>query len=150
MFSETLYALRKQHGLSQEALAEKLNVSRQSVSKWENGSSMPETEKLIAISELFGVSLDLLIGKESPCLEEKPTPSPPINQKLRILTGLVISSFGILGLIIWGMVTIFAPNASDRLGASSAVTIDGSGLLLIFCVLAVAVGAWLLLKQKRT
>ncbi len=54
--SEKLYALRKKSGMSQEQLAEKLNVSRQAISKWESGSAMPETEKLIAISNYFNVS----------------------------------------------------------------------------------------------
>jgi transcriptional regulator with XRE-family HTH domain len=57
-----LYELRKQSGLSQEALAEKLDVSRQAVSKWECGESLPDTDNLITISKLYGVSLDELVG----------------------------------------------------------------------------------------
>ncbi|MBP3351606.1 MAG: helix-turn-helix transcriptional regulator [Lachnospiraceae bacterium] len=60
-FAEKLYYLRTENGYSQETLAEILNVSRQSISKWELGSSLPETEKIIAIGELFGVSLDSLL-----------------------------------------------------------------------------------------
>ncbi|MCL2637575.1 MAG: helix-turn-helix domain-containing protein [Oscillospiraceae bacterium] len=60
-FNEKLQALRKEKGLSQEALAELLDVSRQSISKWESGGSYPETEKMIALSEMFGVTLDSLI-----------------------------------------------------------------------------------------
>jgi len=52
-FSEKLFELRKVKGLSQEELAEKVDVSRQTVSKWEMGQSTPEMEKLIALSELF-------------------------------------------------------------------------------------------------
>ena len=54
---EKLYALRKKSGLSQEQLAEALNVSRQAISKWEGGSAMPESDKLLALSNHFGVSL---------------------------------------------------------------------------------------------
>lgn len=57
-----LYELRKEAGLSQEELAEKLDVSRQAVSKWECGDSLPDTDNLITISKLFGVSLDELVG----------------------------------------------------------------------------------------
>lgn len=57
-FQDKLRLLRKEKGMSQEALAGELNVSRQAVSKWETGEGYPETEKLIMISDLFEVSLD--------------------------------------------------------------------------------------------
>ncbi len=60
-FNNKLYELRKQKGLSQEELANRLNVSRQTVSKWEIGESTPDMEKLVAIGDLFGVSLDELV-----------------------------------------------------------------------------------------
>lgn len=60
-FAEKLYTLRTQSGYSQEILAEKLNVSRQAVSKWETGPTLPETDKLITISNLFNVSIDSLL-----------------------------------------------------------------------------------------
>ena len=63
-FGEKLYQLRKKHGLSQEALAEKLNTTRQAVSKWENNNGYPETEKIILLSKLFQVSLDDLLVEE--------------------------------------------------------------------------------------
>lgn len=65
-FNNKLYQLRKQKGLSQEELANRLNVSRQTVSKWETGDSTPDMEKLITISDFFEISLDELVrGKES-------------------------------------------------------------------------------------
>ncbi len=60
-FHEKLQKLRKEKGMSQEALAEMLDVSRQAVSKWESGQSFPETEKLIALSQIFGVTIDSLM-----------------------------------------------------------------------------------------
>lgn len=60
-FNNKLYNLRKQKGLSQEELANRLNVSRQTVSKWEVGDSTPDMEKLIAMSDLFEISLDELV-----------------------------------------------------------------------------------------
>lgn len=65
-FNNKLYELRKQKGFSQEELAHRLNVSRQTVSKWEIGESAPDMEKLVAISELFEVSLDELVKGEEP------------------------------------------------------------------------------------
>ena len=57
-----LYELRKQHGYSQDELADKLNVSRQAISKWERSESSPDTDNLIALARLYGVSLDELLN----------------------------------------------------------------------------------------
>ena len=71
-FNNRLYKLRKQNGMSQEELANRLNVSRQTISKWEVGDSTPDLEKLVAISDLFHVSLDELVtGEESNKTDEK-------------------------------------------------------------------------------
>ena len=64
-FAGKIFDLRTRSKLSQEAMAEKLAVSRQAVSKWESGVTLPETEKLIMISNMFGVSLDYLL-KDQP------------------------------------------------------------------------------------
>lgn len=69
-FNNKLYELRKQKGFSQEELANRLNVSRQTISKWEVGESTPDMEKLVAISDLFEVSLDELVKGEEPKLAE--------------------------------------------------------------------------------
>ena len=61
MLSEKIINLRKSRGWSQEELAERLNVSRQSVSKWESGVSNPDLDKIVAMSTLFGVSTDYLL-----------------------------------------------------------------------------------------
>jgi transcriptional regulator with XRE-family HTH domain len=62
LLNEKIQALRKERGLSQEKVADALNVSRQAVSKWETGQSNPDTGNLIALAELFGCSADELIG----------------------------------------------------------------------------------------
>ena len=69
-FNNKLYELRKQKGFSQEELANRLNVSRQTISKWEVGESTPDMEKLVAISDLFEMSLDELVKGEEPKLAE--------------------------------------------------------------------------------
>lgn len=61
---EKIYDLRFRNGMSQEALADKLGVSRQAVSKWENNSAVPDIDKLLKMSEFFGVSLDELVKGE--------------------------------------------------------------------------------------
>ncbi|MCM1276728.1 MAG: helix-turn-helix domain-containing protein, partial [Lachnospiraceae bacterium] len=60
-FAEKLIELRKQRGWSQEELGERLDVTRQTVSKWELGMTTPEMEKLAAMGELFGITLDELV-----------------------------------------------------------------------------------------
>ena len=61
IFSEKLLALRKANDLTQEQLAEKLDVSRQSISKWESGQAVPELEKIVALSAVFDVTTDYLL-----------------------------------------------------------------------------------------
>ena len=65
-FADKVYMLRNQANLSQAAFAEQLQVSRQTVSKWELGNSYPEIDKLIAISDLFHVSIDYLLKNQEP------------------------------------------------------------------------------------
>lgn len=67
---------RKEQGLSQEALGEKLGVSRQSIYKWESDSALPEVEKLVALSRLFGVSVGWLLG-----VEEEPGGGEPSGKE---------------------------------------------------------------------
>lgn len=68
---------RKEQGLSQEALGEALGVSRQSVYKWESDSTLPEIDKLIALSKLFGVTIGWLLGVEEPVESREGDPAPP-------------------------------------------------------------------------
>lgn len=62
--SEKIQYLRNKNGMSQETLAERCSVSRQSISKWEMDISLPETEKLLELSRIFGVSVDVLLKDE--------------------------------------------------------------------------------------
>ena len=64
--NEKIYDLRKKMGLSQEELAGRLNVSRQTVSKWELGDSVPDVDKVVAMAELFDISLDELVLDKKP------------------------------------------------------------------------------------
>ena len=63
MLCENLKAIRKQRGLSQEALALRMNVVRQTVSKWENGVSVPDATQLIELAEVLDTSVENLLGK---------------------------------------------------------------------------------------
>lgn len=82
---EKLQRLRKQSGLSQEQLASQLTVSRQAVSKWELDETMPDTENVVQLARLFGVSCDYLLRDEvdeqgaapAPAVQDPPQPAPP-------------------------------------------------------------------------
>ena len=75
MLSERIYKFRRKSGLSQEQLAEKIGVSRQAISKWESGTSTPELEKLLALSECFNMTLDDLVKEET--INQGTTEAPP-------------------------------------------------------------------------
>lgn len=71
-FGEKLIKLRKQMGLSQEELASQITVSRQSISKWELNESIPDTENMVQISDIFNVSIDYLLKEEVDSEEQTP------------------------------------------------------------------------------
>lgn len=95
MISEKIRELRKKAGLSQEELAEKIDVSRQSVSKWESAQTVPEMGKLIKLSEIFNVSLDYLISDENQAEDEMPQEIKPSKSKKKI----ILSVAGIIVLL---------------------------------------------------
>lgn len=66
-----LVTLRKEKGFSQEDVAEKLGISRQAVSKWERAEASPDTDNLIALSKLYGVSLDELLSSSAESIENE-------------------------------------------------------------------------------
>lgn len=108
-FGEKLLKLRKENGLSQEKLATQLAVSRQAVSRWEMGTSLPDVENIIQLSKLFGVSADYLIRDDYTAPEEVRADSgnavPPgkAHRHLALLiSGILCSGLGVLGnLVIW-------------------------------------------------
>ncbi len=147
LLSEKLYKLRKNSGLSQEQLAEQLNVSRQAISKWESGTAVPESEKLITISNYFMVSIDYLLKDDEQDVV-KPTDSK-VEDKTKMIVGLVICIAGIVAMVLWGLVSIFSPETSNQISHSSMITMDGNSILLIVCVVAIMIGASLFLKSRR-
>lgn len=75
ILAEKIMNLRKKNGWSQEELAEQMNISRQSVSKWESGASIPDLDRIIAMSKLFGVSTDYLLKDD----EEQEVPGVAVD-----------------------------------------------------------------------
>lgn len=94
-FAEKLLSLRKQHHFSQEDLAEQLGVSRQAISRWEQGIVLPDAPNLLKLSDLFSVSVDYLLRDEklqsvssSPVKNEESEGTPP-KKHFRITQGMV-------------------------------------------------------------
>lgn len=151
--SEKIYMLRKKSGLSQEQLAEQLNVSRQAISKWESGQSIPESDKLLAISQYFNITLDFLMKDDTE--QGDSYDNVQINNSLQSpehskwLLGIIACIGGIACLLIWGLLSIFNPAVSDQLSDASVIHIDGNGIFLILSIVAVVGGALLLLRNTR-
>ena len=101
-FNKKLIKLRKEAGLSQEELGNRLNVARQTVSKWELGETTPEMDKLIKISEIFNITLDSLIKEEN---EEK-TEEKINNTNSQRLTRIVIKILKAIGIILIALLVI--------------------------------------------
>ncbi|BAE83738.1 DNA-binding helix-turn-helix protein [Desulfitobacterium hafniense DP7] len=98
---EKIYELRTKNAMSQGDLANTLEVSRQSVSKWENNTSVPELDKLVKMSEVFSISLDELIRGEKTEEMQRETQSPDISAPPkglppRKIAGLFILGFGLI------------------------------------------------------
>lgn len=102
---EKIQKLRKARGLSQEQLAEHLNISRQAISRWEQNAASPEVENLLALSHLFGVTTDYLLQESIP-LQDNVTIGYDVQvsekifkQRLSLVMGFISSVLGCLGLI---------------------------------------------------
>ena len=148
--SEKLYNLRRKQGLSQESLAEKLNCSRQVISKWENGTTTPDAEMLQKYSDLFNVSIDYLVKENI----EEPTIVRPIekndpNKKLLGALGLVISLLGCVSLIVFGVISVFSSKTADKIAQSSVIVVDGTFIAMLVSVLFVILGAIILIKTMK-
>lgn len=113
-FSEKLIKLRKENGLSQEELGYKLNVTRQTVSKWELGQTTPEMSKLVEMSKLFGVTLDELTDDKESRNEhiESNIMEEDHNRKNKIIVIILIGVLIVLA--IFGANKIF--NTSSKKG----------------------------------
>jgi transcriptional regulator with XRE-family HTH domain len=151
---ETIYRLRTERNLSQGDLADALDVSRQSVSKWENNSAVPELEKLIKMAQIFGITIDELVTGEA-----KPTPAAPPPQPVppapktkglstQQILGIVLLSLGGLALIIFTVVGIFTGAWVLGLITTAPFLLCGTSCLLcrrnaaLWCAWAIFLPLW--------
>ena len=78
--SDNLKKIRKEHNLSQEALADKLGVSRQSVSKWESGAAYPEMDKVLQLCKMFDLNIDELLNQDIKAVKENKKNKVDVNK----------------------------------------------------------------------
>ena len=144
--AEKILSLRTERGMSQDDLAEKLEVSRQSVSKWETAQSTPDLDKIIKLADLFGVSVDQLVRDgERPQPPEPPQPQTvyverrqelsPI-QKLGIVmevSGVALAVIGLMGapLLIWAAAALVILGLPLLLSRKHPLLIDGWLILAV-------------------
>ncbi len=166
--SEKLFALRKKSGMNQEELAEKLEVSRQAISKWENTESFPEITKLKMIADIFSVTTDFLLddtkdefirAEFSETAERKTAidrifdKADEIFGKLRIPLGILSIIYGVYQIAV---VVIFYINMITPLPSSAVSVVTGAGIAigagfvlpLIKAVIFILLGAMLIKKKK--
>ena len=157
-FSEKLIRLRKREGLSQEALAEMLGVSRQAVSRWEQGTALPDGGKLLSCARHFGVSVDWLLDEgqdwEAQRSEAK---GMTVHQQgiIRTVSGAVLGAglFVLLELLVVGSSSniYVSENGKEFTGVAAFVRYYHVEWLLILGGILVLLGAaglvWLKLWQ---
>ena len=144
---EQIQSLRKTAGLSQEELGDKLGVARQSVSKWESDTTVPELDKLIAMSRLFGVSMGALLNLEEPedtteeltqreltAVEEiakrlipPSQPAPPKRWGGRMAAGAAAAAVVIAGLLFVGRISRMQTQLDQLRGRVAGINSDISG-----------------------
>ena len=118
-FAEKLVRLRRRDGLSQEALAEQLGVSRQAVSRWEQGAALPDAAKLLPCARLFSVTTDWLLDDSQGWEAQEAVPEPPASQGVWkwYLAGGIVTGAGALGLVVMGILSAVYPAVFTEAGA---------------------------------
>ena len=148
---ERLAQLRTQAGLSQDDLAERLDVSRQSVSKWETGASVPGLDNLVKLSRLFGVPLDELVqGRPSPLTWASRLwrRAAALYRERGYLLGWALAAWGVWDLLrcVWNCLVVL-----PVLGIWEALYLLFAGMLTAYIpgFLKIILGAELVLRGKR-
>lgn len=159
ILGEKIMELRKRNGWSQEELAGKLNVSRQSVSKWESAMSVPELDKVLQLSEIFEVSTDYLLKDDK---EEDYVPGRPETPSVRKVTMEEAQEFiavrkeasfripaGVAACILSPAPLFLLTGMSDagRLTVSEELA-DGIGIAVLLLIVATAVGNFIVFGMR--
>ncbi|WP_048763534.1 helix-turn-helix domain-containing protein [Streptococcus cristatus] len=142
--ADKLFELRKEKGWSQEKLAEQINVSRQSISKWESGQALPELEKIVELSKIFQVTTDYLLLEDS----DKPEIKPILSEDEKDRYYKEVKSYGFWHIlyILVSALAIYLFSAGSIFPAKFTALVWLSFFLLIAS--AIAINKALKIKQK--
>ena len=157
ILSEKIIMLRKKYGWSQEELAERLDISRQSVSKWESGASIPDLERIVGMSQLFGVTTDYLLKDEMEETEFADGMTPEITEG-KVITVEEANTFleatkkyaahiaPAVSLCVLSPVVLLwlLGMAAAKRGAITENVAGGIGLIVLLLMVVVAVAVFLL------
>lgn len=132
-FTDNLIKLRKQHGYTQQSLAEKLNYSDKAVSKWERGESLPDVQTIGDIAYLFHLSIDELLYNEPESIEKISKQSEQ-NPYLIKLAFLIVSSVWLLAIFVFVILTLVLTER-DQLWLTFISALPAS--MIVFLVFAV-------------
>lgn len=125
LIADKIKKLRKDNNMTQEDLADKLNVSRQTISKWETNTGVPDIDNIKAICNLFNISTDELLDYNNEI----------VKKKRQFIIDMSVLLFGIIGFIVFGILLL--TNKIDE--NSSVITINAYGIIsLIFLFLVIA------------
>ena len=142
--SDKLIALRKENGWSQEDFAEKLDVSRQAISRWENGTALPDAQNILQISKLFHVTADYLLNddyneevniSEAEISAEETKPSVRKNKHLHLLSICLIILLSVCAIIYVANETHTHPELTRVVENEIAptCTVEGSYEVVLYC-----------------
>lgn len=158
---ERLYELRTKNGMSQGDLAEKLDVSRQTISKWENNMSIPELDKIISLSNLFGVSVDYIVkgeGETPPQISQTAYENIKEPEPVRMLTINPTEKY-VAGLsIAIGFFNLITLLYSSFLSIRTLIAYENSGVVnstlfiinyIVSLVVSVSISVALLSRRKN-
>lgn len=138
IFADKLITLRKKAGWSQEELAEKLNVTRQSVSKWEGAQSVPDIDKILQLSCLFGVTSDYLLKDEQAEPEYTEDDTSPLPRRKALTTAYWLV---MVAIFLW---YTFGPQGNGQPQYSWFIWAIGG---VVYAALVIAVKAFM--KKNR-
>lgn len=166
-FGEKLKELRKKQGWTQEEMADKIMVSRQALSKWESEAAIPDTENVLQISRLFGVSTDYLLNDEYESDNDIPavqTKSKTLTKRysgiMYAVTGGITSAIGAAGALImaiWGsivspVISYPSPEGNEpsiaKTGLPAFLELNNIGWLFTLCIILFLTGIVIIALPK--
>lgn len=133
--AEKIKQLRKDNNMTQEDLAEKLNVSRQTISKWETNITIPDADNIVAISKLFNITTDELLDYKV----------ETVQKKKQFIIDMIVLLFGIVGFILFAI--LLMTNQIDE--TSSVIMINGYGIASILFLILIITFIIIMIKRNE-